>query len=362
MKIARVEIADREYALPDGPYVMSHAVQEVIYTRIVRLVAEDGTWGVGEIARRSYRLPEDAMPAEDRVLPTLIGMDFSDLPVLMTTWLQQDEMLEGAVFGVETAMFDRMGRVSGMPLSSVLGGPPVGMTNAYQSISSGAPEAMAKKLSAKLAERPIAVVQAKVGLDTADADLHRLQTVLDLIGPHTILLADFNGALDVDTALKTVTQMSDPRLVWEDPCLALDDNVTVACETGQPVMFDMCMSSVAAMGQALASGVAHSVVVKPPFIGGLRAACTARDMAVAAGVPVRIDGPWSGPIAAAAMVAVAIGAPDQALLCSTDLTGPLEVPAKLLSWPEPGRVAPPTGPGLGVIPEALLDGLKPMVA
>ncbi len=362
MKIARVEIADREYVLPDGPYVMSHAVQEAIYTRVVRLVAEDGTWGVGEIARRSYRLPEDAKPAEDRVLPSLIGMDFGDLPALLNTWQAQDEMLEGAVFGVETAMFDRMGRVSGMPLSAVLGGPAKGIAKAYQSISSDAPEVMAKKLSNKLAERPIAVVQAKIGLDTPDADLHRLQTVLDLIGPDTILLADFNGALDVDAALKIVTQMSDPRLVWEDPCLALHDNITVARDTGQPVMFDMCMSSVAAMGQALASGVAHSVVVKPPFIGGLRAACTARDMAVAAGVPVRIDGPWSGPIAAAAMVAVAIGVPDGALLCSTDLTGPLEVPTKLLTWPEPGMVSPPTGPGLGDIPDALLAGLEPVAA
>ena len=362
MKIVRVEVAEREYALPDGPYVMSHAVQHAIHTRVIRLTAQDGTWGIGEIARRSYRLPEDAIPAEDRVLPALIGMDFGDVPALLTRWVQEDVLLEGVVFGVETALYDRLGRVSGMPLSSLLGGPSAGMVPAYQSLSSDKPDVMAAKLSDKLTRGPIRVVQAKVGLDKPEADLHRIQTVIDLIGPDTTLLADFNGAMDVDTALKTVPQMADPRLVWEDPCLALEDNTTVARETGQPVMFDMCLSSLSAVGKALASGVAHSVVVKPPFIGGLRAAATAREMAVAAGVPVRIDGPWAGPIAAAAMVAIAIGAPEDALLCSTDLTGPLDVPAKLLSWPRPDMVAPPTGPGLGEIPESLLAGLQPVTA
>lgn len=362
MKIARVEIADRAYVLPDGPYVMSHAVQEAIHTRVIRLTAEDGSWGVGEIARRSYRLPEDAVPAEDRVLPSLIGLDFGDLPAVLAGWQTEDVLLEGVVFGVETAMYDRIGRAAGMPLSSVLGGPAVGKAPAYQSLSSDKADAVIGRLSKKLAAGPIPVVQPKIGLGNVDGDLDLIRTVLDMVGPDTVVLADFNGAMDVDTALSTVTQIIDPRLVWEDPCLALEDNITVARKTAQPVMFDMCLSSVAAMGQALASGVAHSVVVKPPFIGGLRAAAVARDMAVAAGVPVRIDGPWSGPIAAAAMVAVAIGAPKDALLCSTDLTGPLEAPAKLITWPSPGMVAPPTGPGLGDIPEALLTGLQEIAA
>ena len=362
MKIARVEIAEQVYAFPDGPYVMSHAVQTAIHSRIIRLTAQDGSWGIGEISRRSYRKPEDAMPAEDRALPQLVGLDFGDLPGLLVDWHAQDVLLEGLVLGVETAMFDRMGRLAGIPLSAVLGGPASGHAPAYLSISSDDPDVMATKLSTKQAAQPAKVVQAKLGIGDPETDLVRVRTVLDLIDPDQMLLADFNGALDVATAADIVTQIKDPRLVWEDPCLALQDNVRVVRETEQPVMFDMCLSSTDALGQVLGTGLAHSVVVKPPFIGGLRAAATARDMAVAAGVPVRIDGPWSGPIAAAAMVALAIGVPPGGLLSSADLTGPLQAPARLLTTPSPGSVAPPVGPGLGDIPDALLTGLKEIPA
>ena len=358
MRIAKVEIAEQVYAFPDGPYVMSHAVQTAIHTRILRLTAEDGTWGIGETSRRSYLKPGQAEPVEDRAVRELPGLDFGDLPALLSEWHGRDKLLEGLVFGIETAMLDRIGRVSGMPLSAVLGGPASGVAPAYLSLSSEDPAVMGRKFHERVALHPAKVVQAKLGIDDPETDLARVSAVLDRLLPGQLLLADFNGGHDRETALRIVSQIRDPRLVWEDPCLSLEDNAAVARQTGQPVQFDMCVSSLSAVAEVLNTGAAHSVVVKPPFIGGLRAAMAARDMVAAAAIPVRVDGPWSGPIAAAAMVALAIGAPEGALLSSADLTGPLEAPGRLVSHPDPGSVAPPHGPGLGDIPAALLANLQ----
>ena len=82
-------------------------------------------------------------------------------------------------------------------------------------------------------------------------------------------------------------------------------------------------------------------------------------MAVAAGMPCRIDGPWSGQVANAASLHLALGADPELLMFSGDLTGPLETASDLIRHPAPGRVAPAPGPGLGT---AGLDLWRPETA
>ena len=65
---------------------------------------------------------------------------------------------------------------------------------------------------------------------------------------------------------------------------------------------------------------------------------------------MRIDGPWCGDIATAAILHLAVGAPPELLVSSCDLREPLIIDTDLggVRTMESGRIAPLTGLGLGI--------------
>lgn len=352
MRIAAVDMTPFEPRFPGAGFAMSHVVQTQLFGRVIRLTTEDGTIGTGEVARRSKMDFAAAAMIEDARLPRLQGLPLAVLPELLDQWRAEDPALTGLSFALETALLDIQGQRTGMPLSALLGGPAGGSAGAYLSLSSGAPEAMARTVQTRPGHP---VVQAKLGVDTIDTDLVRIHAVLDAMEPDQTLLADFNGGLDLDTACRALPTIEDPRLVWEDPCLSYADNAAFARATGAPVMLDMCLKSVPDFLQAIQDRVAASVALKPAFLGSLSTARTARDLCVAAGMPLRVDGPWCGPVAAAASLHLALGTPSDLLICAADLTDPFGFTSSMIRHPGPGQVAVGDAPGLGSIPDWLFE-------
>ena len=350
MKIERVDVVPFEADYPAGGYAMSHVHLTRHVGRLVRLTTESGAFGYGEIVRKPVAAPDKAAAVEDRLLPDLQGLALNELLGLFQDWRDMDDPASPErigltlASGVELAFLDLISREAGLPLSTLLGGAAAQEVAAYNSISAGAPDDMARQVR----DRPDhLVVQAKLGVDDIETDLRRVEAVLAAMRPDQTLLADFNGGLDLDTARRALPALEDPRLTWEDPCLSYDDNTELARALAQPVMLDMCMNGVGMFLRAIRDGVAGSLVIKPPFVGGLSAARTARDLCVAAGIPFRIDGPWSGPLAAAGSLHLAMGAPASALICSADLTDPFDLPDTLITHPSSGAVSVTPGPGLG---------------
>ena len=359
MRITQVTTAPFELAYPGGGYTMSHVHLTRLTHRVIRITTENGDEGYGEIARRSAAEPTSSTAREDELLPDLQGALLTDLPDMLARWRAMDDKADrnraelSLAAAVEMAFLDLIGRQSGLPLSTLLGGPATGTLPAYGSLPCIEPEALVAKVTAR-PHHP--VIQAKLGTGTLEEDLARLRAVLGALGPGQLLLADFNGALDLPTAREAIRSLQDDRLMWEDPCLSYEDNATLVRELGASIMFDMCMSSVEMFVRAIRDDVAAAVVIKPPFMGGLSAARTARDLSAAAGLKMRIDGPWSGPLAAVANLHLALGAPKELLLASADLTDPFEESYDMIRHPAPGHVAPGPGPGLGVLPPDLFQG------
>jgi hypothetical protein len=75
-----------------------------------------------------------------------------------------------------------------------------------------------------------------------------------------------------------------------------------------------------------------------------------RDHAIKAGMRARIDGPWCGDIASAAILHLAVGMPEDLLISGCDLREPVEIPVDLNGVGHAGRkkIAPPSGFGLGI--------------
>lgn len=351
MRITDIQVKPFEPRFPEGGYVMSHVTQITLHDRIIRLTTENGQTGIGEIVRKPAFDPVEISALEDDRLPALSGLDLADLPVLLDQWRREGLKLSGLVFGIETAFFDLIGCTSELPLSSLLGGSKTGDVPEYFSLSCDTPDTMAETLARIGMEHR--VIQVKLGIGGTSLDRDRIHAVLDTMTSEQIMLADFNGALTPEEAISSLKDIRDPRVIWEEPCKTLEENMQTARDLGHPVMFDQCMDSIGAFLRALEDGSAHSLVIKPAFLGGLSVARTARDLCAAAGMKMRIDGPWSGQIAATAALHLALGAPEDLLIASANLVGPLETPRDMIIDTAPGRIMPAQGAGLGPIPDDL---------
>jgi L-alanine-DL-glutamate epimerase-like enolase superfamily enzyme len=333
-----------------GEYVMSHVVQTQLNIRVLRLETEDGGIGWGEIIRKG-RFDDEAPSREDAILDELAGKPVSSIPVVLAALRKDSDALRGLAFGLDTAFLDWAARKAGVPLYSLLGGKVNNAVPGYYSLSGGGDaDAVAATLTAEA--KGWAVVQIKLGVGNRDADIALVEASIRSLSAQQLILADFNGALDVETALSVIAEFDDGRIVWEEPCCTIDENSEVAARCGKPVMFDQCLTDLAAIVRVALAGLAHSVAVKPAFLGGLEVARVARDICIEAGMPLRIDGPWCGHIATAANLHLACGAPTDLLIAGCDLRQPLILEE---DWGGirhlPGRrLAPFDEPGHGVNP------------
>ena len=323
------------------------ARQTVLSGRRLRLTGADGPSGTGEIVRPPVYDPCELAALEDQHLPQLAGIELADLPALLARWRSGGKLMQGLVFGVELAMLDLMGRKLGVPVWALLGGAAARSVPEYLSLSCEEPEAMADIVRRHSAD--FAIIQAKLGTGDLASDLARVRAVLAAMRPDQSLLADFNGALDPGDAIRGLPEIDDPRLMWEEPCDDYDDTLAVARSIRAPVMFDQCLRDLSTCVRAIRDGAAAAMVIKSDSIGGLSVGRTVRDMCAAAGMRVRIDGWWAGQIAAAGALHLAVGASPATMIASIDLTDPIDTARDLIVKPAPGRVAPASGAGLGMV-------------
>lgn len=335
----------------DGPYAMSHVVQARIYGRIVRLTADNGVSGVGEIVH-APSVPaverEHMVMAERDLIARFLGRPLSELASHARAARTLDKKHRGVAFGFETAMLDLEARAEGVPLSDRLGGRRAESVVDYFSIAEATEERLRRRMEIAGPDR--SVVQLKLGVGTLDDDRRKLRLVLSLMTERQTLLADANGGWSVEDAAAMAEEFVDPRLWWEEPCKTYEENIDIAKRTRTPVMVDQCTASYDASLRAIEEGAAGAICIKPAFLGGLQAAREIRDYAARNGMRMRIDGPWCGDIATASILHLALGAPPDLLISGCNLCEPLILEPELHGAVSVGgdRIVPPVGNGHGV--------------
>ncbi len=349
MNIKKVTFEDHIFHFTHGEYVMSFVTQTELYVRVLRLETTDGRIGWGEVIRRG-KFDQIAPSLEEPILNSLSGESIASVPVLIRKLQQDDEMFKGLAFGLDTAYLDWTARKAELPMYALLGGRVLDSVPEYYSLSGG--DAEQAGLTLKSEATGWKVVQIKLGIGDLQSDIDMVSVALNALTADQLILADFNSALKVDAALSVIAEFDDHRIVWEEPCKTIEENTRVAAQCKKPVMFDQCLSDLPTISKVATEGIAHSVCIKPPFLGGLEVAKTARDLCIEAGMPMRIDGPWCGHIATAANLHLACGVPEALLIAGCDLRQPLILDA---DWGgthhQPGHhISPFEEPGHGVMP------------
>jgi L-Ala-D/L-Glu epimerase len=249
-----------------------------------------------------------------------------------------------ALAAVDLALWDRAGRRAERPVAALLTDAPAAQV-AVNATLSATDRAGAAAQAAAAAAQGYECIKVKVGLGD---DPGRLAAVRAAAGPEVALRVDANGAWDVEQAVRAIDALAPVGLeLVEEPTHGL----AAVREVRERVAARVAIDETAAEHGALGAGVADAVCLKISRCGGIGGLLAAAALVRASGAEVYLASTLDGPlgIAAALHAAAALASRGPLPACGLatlglfeDLDDPLPVRA--------GRIALPTGGGLGVEP------------
>ena len=303
--------------------------------RLLHLSLDNGLTAIGEVARYPLYNTIETQELEDAALLDLRLASFDHIPEIVDDWRHRSPALRGMAFALDCAWHQLNAQHQGLPISVLLGGPRFGEVPEVLSLSAASQEDLIKQINTDGQSRQ--VIQIKLGVRDLAYEIETVERLLPMMTDDQLLLADFNGSLSKDIALKILPRITAPKLFWEEPCQTLDENITIVQALRGHIMLDTCLTHLNDYEKAIDAGV-KAVVIKPALMGGLGVARTARDLCISAGIRLRIDGPWSGQIAACAALSLAIAVPKHQIIGSIDLTQALETESDKILHPRPGWI------------------------
>lgn len=182
---------------------------------IVRIETKDGVVGWGETF--AYRF--NSLVCE-RAADLLRGRDAAHPRPLVEDVAKLDLALAG---GIELALFDLLGKASGLSLSQLLGGAFRGKHPAYASLQNVTEDAdvagAAIAEAARAVEMGFKALKMKVGWHPVALDIEWVNAVIDSLPKDTPIALDANRAMDLATARRFIAGIRHPeRIAWfEEP-------------------------------------------------------------------------------------------------------------------------------------------------
>lgn len=352
MKIARIDVFQKRYTLASSRYAWSggNAIYDLDST-IVRIATDEGVVGFGETCPLGPAyLPAFAGGARagaKEIAPHLIGMDPRDV---RRVYQRMDAALVGhpyAKSAFDGACWDILGKATGQPISTLLGGRYVEDYPIYKAISQASPVEMAADVAHWKADG-VRSFQLKVGGDPDD-DVARIRAVLDVVGPGDAVICDANTGWTLQGATRLVHAARDWDVYIEQPCKTYEESLAVRRRSSLPFILDENMVSIHAILRGYADGAMEAINLKVARIGGLTRAREVRDLCETLGISMTIEDTMGGDIVSAAVAHLVASTRPEFLFTATNMN----------SWitdrfaegaPEivHGRSHVPTGPGLGI--------------
>ena len=371
MRIAAIRAFQVDLPLHEGSYKWSGGKSVSVFdSTIVEVLADDGRSGWGEVCPLGpFYLPAYAKGVRAGIAelgPHLVGMDPLELGVLND---RMDAALQGHPYvksGIDMACWDLLGKASGQPVCTLLGGRFGDSVTLYRAISQEAPEAMAAKVEGYWREG-YRRFQLKVGGDP-DVDIARIREVSQLLdrlagASHQSyrLVADANTGWLQHEAMRVVRAVRDLDVYIEQPCRTYEECLAVRRNTDHPFVLDENIDSLSALLRGHSDGAMDVVNLKISKLGGITKTRQARDLCTSLGIGMTLEDSWGGDIVTAAIAHMAHSTPEANRFTSTDFNSYVTVGiADGAPQRENGTMRASTSPGLGVEPKMDVLG-KPVL-
>ena len=322
---------------------------------LLELTASDGTVGWGEAAPWEVftGTPEAAFAAVDVYLrPVLIGRPIRRIRETMALL---DKTLVGhaeAKVAIETALFDILGKQTGLGVADLLGGRVRDTIPLSFSIADPDFAADLDRMRTMVAAGNV-IYKVKTGVKPHREDLAHLETMRAEFGDSIDLRLDYNQALqpfgaikilrDVDRFRPTFIEQPVPR-----PHLAAMASFAAALDT--PILADESCFDAQDLVEIVRLQAADAISVKLMKCGGLLKAQSLMAIADTAGLPGYGGTLWEGGIGLAAGTHLIAATPGISLGCEFYMPHHV-LTEDVLEQRIPhrdGHVVVPDGPGLGI--------------
>jgi L-alanine-DL-glutamate epimerase-like enolase superfamily enzyme len=323
---------------------------------LVELETDEGAVGLGESPVVWAARPEATVALIDAVRPLLIGADPLANDVLRRRLYAESGMAHlgmgatWALSGIDCALWDILGRVTGQPLHRLWGGEWRLRSPFYGDVPPGELEAMADDARAWVA-RGFRTLYLKVGFG-GDLDVARVRCIREAVGDGPRIRVDANQSWSAGAARTIVGRLAAFDLEYvEQPTPAgnLDEMAALRPMLPVPILAHEASLGVEGSLATITRQAADALQLDPRFDAGIMGARTAALMAEAAGLPV-VTHTWGELGVATAAVLQLHAAHRNFVLDNQTYYWNLEddvIAGGLMTW-HGCELDVPCGPGIGV--------------
>jgi len=358
--LGRVTVERVETLLVDLPTIRPHQLSMATMNgqtlMLVRLYCSDGTVGLGEgttIGGLAYgaESPEGMKLAIDTYFaPLLAGADANRVQAVMARLETAIHDNRFAKCAVETALYDALGKRTGLPVSELLGGRVHDRLPVAWTLASGDTAKDIDEAEAMLAQRRHRIFKLKIGKRPVADDVAHVATIKKALGDRGAVRVDVNMAWSELEARHGLAALADAGCeLAEQPVASVGALARLTGRYPIAVMADESLVGPAsAFSLARASG-ADVFAIKTEQSGGLREAQNVAAIAEAANIEL-----YGGTMLEGAVGTIAsahVFSTFHELHWGTELFGPLLLTEEILQTPlsyENFQLSVPTAPGLGI--------------
>lgn len=365
MKITRIKV----FAIP-LPYATMghsrlHSPEVGLDDTVVSIETDTGIIGWGESCPlfRTYLpvLAGGLRAAVDTLAPFLIGKDPREVGAINGL---MDRTLLGhgyAKAALDMACWDILGKATGLPLTTLLGGAQAKSAPVYKSVPVDEPAKMVETLRGFRAAG-LRAFQVKLG-EGAEADIPRMRAVADDLRAGEVIFCDANRGWTKDDArrMAMAADYIDPEkaLFIEQPCATYGECQEIRRMCRRPMILDEVIDDITDLTHAIADGALDGLVIKLSHAGGLTKAREMIALALSHGIKLRIEDTVGAEFVRSAVASLAVTIPPRMLLATYPHPAPIKLGSDGTALRD-GRMHPGESPGLGVEPD--LTALREPIA
>ena len=317
---------------------------------LVKISTDDGVHGFGETGPKSEALDETLVKIKHVIGPLLIGQNPLNMAKIQRLMDINIHEYRYAKDGVESALFDLVGKILGVPVHILLGGkkidqiPLVGPI-AIQGVADSVKDAL------RWTEKGFGALKVKIGLNPKE-DFERLKAVREAVGDGVVIRVDANQGYPSTMALRILRQMEDLNIQAVEqpvPGWDIDGMKRLAQELETPISADESIRSIHDAATLIKLGAVNLIKVKVQGRGGIKGAYNTLTLCDALGAQGTVGRVSELSLGAAAEIHVA--AASEGVLFPGEMVGPLIAHDDIVKEPldmEKGTVVVPDQPGLGL--------------
>ncbi len=355
MKIIAVEAVKVRVPIK-GDYRMAKGVHKALDSVLVRVVTDEGIVGVGDIHQGVAGYTSETVDTIFGVItgaygPVLVGQEL-DSPERLHRLLTEERM--GNPFarsGIEMAIFDVLGKQTGVSVAELLGGPVRKSVLLSGGIGIEAPEVAAQKVS-DIVEAGYRTIKVKIGTDDVAQDIARVRACRKAVGDDIAIRIDANAGYNMTDALMVIKALGELNIEHVEQPVAGENWEGMArlrALGAVPIMADESIVTPSDAYRLVHMGACDVIKIKITKVGGYINARKIIDVCESSGTELVIGQGLCSSIEASAEAQLACAFSH---VCPVaEMVGPAKLRDDLTDTPislEGGQLSLPEGNGIGI--------------